>query len=85
MDNHNGTASGGPIREARLALHLSQEELARRADCSTVYVRLLESGYAPSQSDVIPRILRVLNEKRPGGNQVALKTASARDGRHAPE
>lgn len=85
MDSDNGRARGGSIRSARRALELSQEELARLAQCSTVYVRMLESGFTPSQSSVIPRILAVLNEKRPGGNQVALRTSAAGQGRHGSE
>jgi len=54
--------NGGSIRAARKAARLSQEQLARRGDCSTAYVRLLEGGYAPSHSDVLPRLLQALND-----------------------
>jgi predicted transcriptional regulator len=85
-NSNNGTASGGSIREARLALHLSQEDLARRADCSTVYVRMIEGGYTPTESSVIPRIMRALKEERPDrAGQVALTTSTAGQGRHEPE
>ena len=30
--------------------------------CSTGYVRLLESGFAPGRSDVLPRVIAVLND-----------------------
>ena len=83
--NTHATAEGGGIRAARRDAGLSRQKLASLADCSVSYLQLLEGGFTPADSSVIPRIMRVLNEKRPGGNQVALKTASARDGRHAPE
>lgn len=51
------------IRETRRTLRISQEQLAREADCSTVYVRLVESGYSPTVSDVIPRIIAVLAQR----------------------
>lgn len=85
LDTGSRKVEPNMIRETRKALRLSQEQLAREADCSTVYVRLLESGYAPGASDVVPRILAVLKEKRPGSaGQVAL-TNSAGTGRHGPE
>jgi transcriptional regulator with XRE-family HTH domain len=36
------------LRERRLAAGLSQEHLARLADCSTATVRIVERGYWPS-------------------------------------
>jgi predicted transcriptional regulator len=66
MVTDNGTGCGGSIRELRLNLGLSQEALARRADCSTVYIAHLERGYLPRHSDVLPRVMAVLNEIDPG-------------------
>jgi len=56
------TSRGGTIRERRLAIGISQEALARAADCSTAYVRVLERGYAPdpAASPVFQRVARVL-------------------------
>jgi transcriptional regulator with XRE-family HTH domain len=49
------------IREARQAQGLSQELLARRADCSFNSVRVYERGLVPTRrSEVLPRILEVL-------------------------
>lgn len=39
---------------------LSQAELAEAAVCSVSYIRLLERGFDPRFSDVLPRVLRVL-------------------------
>ena len=41
----------------------SQEQLAQAAGCSTGYIRLLEKGFDPRFSDVMPRIHEVLNTK----------------------
>ena len=60
------TAQPVDIRERRLDLGLSQERLARKADCSAAMVKLLERGFTPTRSAVLPRILRVLNEQSPG-------------------
>jgi transcriptional regulator with XRE-family HTH domain len=51
---------GGTLRDRRLALGLSQEKLARDAECSTAMVKLLERGFTPTHSEVLPRIERVL-------------------------
>ena len=58
----NGTASIGQsdLRAVRLELGLSQEKLARLADCSTKMVALLEGGYSPSGSAVLRRISETL-------------------------
>jgi ribosome-binding protein aMBF1 (putative translation factor) len=95
-DNHV-TEQVGSIRSARHDAGLSQEQLARRADCSTAYVRLIEAGYAPGRSDVIPRVLRALglktgekrpslslNESSPAGKPGSTKTTDA-GGRCAKE
>ena len=57
-DNASGGLGG--IRERRLAAGLSQERLARDADCSLAYVRLLEHGYRPDTGEVLGRIAHVL-------------------------
>jgi transcriptional regulator with XRE-family HTH domain len=48
------------IRHARRSLGLTQAALAEAAGCSVDYVRLLERGYAPRFSDVLPRLLEQL-------------------------
>ena len=61
--NANGTpASGVDLRARRRSLGLSQEAVARTAMCSTGYVRLLEAGFAPGRSDVLPRVIAALND-----------------------
>lgn len=77
---------GGHLRQARQALGLSQEALARRADCSTAYVRLLERGFEPQRSDVLPRIAQALglttipsNESRPPAQAPSTKSDSLKE------
>jgi transcriptional regulator with XRE-family HTH domain len=50
----------GSIRAARIDAGLSQQELAARAGCSVSFVGLLEGGYLPANSDVLPRVLSVI-------------------------
>jgi transcriptional regulator with XRE-family HTH domain len=51
---------GQVLRQRRKALGVSQEKLAREAACSTMSVRLFESGFLPERSDVLPRLLATL-------------------------
>jgi predicted transcriptional regulator len=69
MDNGNGIGALGGLRERRLNLGLSQEKLARAADCSTAMVKLLERGFTPTHSAVLPRILKALNDHAPAGGE----------------
>jgi transcriptional regulator with XRE-family HTH domain len=57
----------------RRALGLSQDTLARRADCSTAMVRLLEAGYQPDGSEVLGRIQSVLNSEDPAPRRSSKK------------
>ena len=70
MISAHATAGPGSIRDARKAAGLTQQQLAQRAGCSMAYVRVIEAGYTPAQSDVLPRVFAVLNEVEPdGGNR----------------
>jgi transcriptional regulator with XRE-family HTH domain len=60
MNTGNGTQESGSIRAGRRSAGLSQAQLADRVGCSTDYIRLLERGYMPRFSDVLPRVLEVL-------------------------
>lgn len=72
----NGNPAIGQLRGLRKAANLSQEALAREAGCSTASVKLFENGYAPNRSEVLPRILRVLNDHDPGDkSRAAVKIA----------
>jgi transcriptional regulator with XRE-family HTH domain len=51
------------VRTRRLAAGLSQERLARLADCSTSTVRLVEYGYRPSD-EMLSRIAIALGCSR---------------------
>lgn len=49
------------LRARRRSLRLSQQAVARLAECSIAMVRLLESGYRPdSESAVLARVESVL-------------------------
>lgn len=63
----NATPAFGPIRVLRKEAGMSQEQLARLADCSTGYVRVLEAGYMPASPEGAPayaRVLQALNDER---------------------
>ena len=58
----------GSIGQIRRAAGLSQERLARLADCSCAYVRVLERGYVPATPEDSPAYLRVLEALSVGPN-----------------
>lgn len=64
----NATPGIGPLRASRRAAGLSQQRLAELAGCSLTMIRVLESGYEPQNSDVMPRVAQVLNDAGPAGN-----------------
>jgi predicted transcriptional regulator len=53
---------GGQARARRCALGLTQEQLSRRAGCSTSSVRFLERGWTPSAA-MVKRIMRALERE----------------------
>jgi transcriptional regulator with XRE-family HTH domain len=57
----NGTPDIIDIRTRRLAAGLSQEKLARAAECALNSVRLFEKGYAPDPSPARDRVIAVLD------------------------
>jgi transcriptional regulator with XRE-family HTH domain len=59
---HDRWEGGQAIRRRREALGLSRERLAREVGCSTSYLQLLENGFAPAYSHVIPLLLAVLDD-----------------------
>jgi transcriptional regulator with XRE-family HTH domain len=63
------------LRAMRRDAGLSQQRVAELAHCSIATVALLERGYRPNTSDVLPRIVDALNEEgRPAGNGTPSKT-----------
>jgi transcriptional regulator with XRE-family HTH domain len=54
---------GDEIRKARLAAHLTQEELAFEADISRNYVSLLELNEKSPTVDVLLRIARAVGTR----------------------
>jgi len=85
MIANDSTDSARPIRDLRLAAGLSQEQLARLADCSTAYVRVLERGYEPdpATSPVYRRISNLLNDNGSAVNAAAAKSEPVESARHA--
>ncbi len=79
----NATAEiGANLRAARRAAGLSQQALAERAVCSVSMVRLVESGYEPDGSLVLPRIRLALrhyltNDEGPAANGPLATTSAA--------
>jgi transcriptional regulator with XRE-family HTH domain len=66
----------GGIRERRKRARLSQQALAERAGCSLSYVALLERGFVPDASDVLPRIEHVLDDLEPAGGELEGKVGA---------
>jgi transcriptional regulator with XRE-family HTH domain len=76
----NATSDSGALRQLRRTAGLTQQQVAFKADCSLSYIRLLEQGFLPEHSDVLPRVLRALelphDEERPGHHPEALQKGS---------
>jgi predicted transcriptional regulator len=80
INANDSPSTGGSLRQRRRRLNISQEDLARLADCSTGYVRLLERGFQPEHSDVLPRVIAALdslNDNAPGAQAGREVTTSA--------
>jgi transcriptional regulator with XRE-family HTH domain len=54
------SGTGTLLRRRRLALDLTQQELAKRADVAWSTYRALESGYRPAHSPSLHRVWDVL-------------------------
>lgn len=52
---------GNTIRKARLAKHLSQEELAEHLEVTPTHIKHIESGHRRPSIDLLFRICRLLN------------------------
>lgn len=78
---------GQLIKSQRLAEHLTQADLARRAEVSRTTLSRLESGKAPNvQADVLDRLLASLQilprvESGPSPSQARLQARQAHDSR----
>jgi len=59
---HRHTTTADALKAKRLRAGLSQQALAERSGASNAFIRLVESGYEPRRSALLPRIFRVLNE-----------------------
>lgn len=73
----NVSPQPGALRELRHRNGLSQQQLATIAGCSMSYVKLLEAGYTPSTGDVLPRIMRTLNDYEPAASGLVVKASTA--------
>jgi transcriptional regulator with XRE-family HTH domain len=82
MVNANANSEVGGLRKLRLTAGLTQQQLAQRAQCSIAIVRLLESGYRPGRSGVLPRLVAILeNDTTPLAGEAVSKTpAGSGDG-----
>jgi transcriptional regulator with XRE-family HTH domain len=84
MASVNATDRSGGLREQRRAAGLSQQRVAELAGCSLTFVRVLEAGYEPVTSNVLPRIEAVLDGRKtsegPAGNGTSAKLAVMGDG-----
>jgi transcriptional regulator with XRE-family HTH domain len=79
MVSAQATGEGGQLRERRRGAGITQQQLAERAHCSIAIVRLLEGGYQPARSHVLPRILAVLeNDASPAGKPGSVTTSAGR-------
>lgn len=67
---------GGDLRAQRRRAGLSQQELAQLAGCSLSYVALLEKGYRPAGSTVLPGIVAILNRETPEAADAGLSRSS---------
>lgn len=70
-------AESGGIGALRRSAGLTQQDLAERAACSIGMVRMLEAGAVPRQSEVLPRVIAVLNDGAPAGNGRDATTSTA--------
>jgi transcriptional regulator with XRE-family HTH domain len=63
MPNPNAppTRAGSVLRDARRRAGLTQERLARLADCSTNYVKQFEAGLEPANSPTLDSVWRVVD------------------------
>jgi transcriptional regulator with XRE-family HTH domain len=66
MGTANANGQVGGLREARRTAGLSQERLARMAGCSAGYIRMLEHGFQPTDSAVLPRLFKALSTTNEG-------------------
>jgi transcriptional regulator with XRE-family HTH domain len=49
------------LKARRRAAGLSRQRVANEAGCSLSHLQMLEGGYSPGRSDVLPRVLTVLD------------------------
>jgi predicted transcriptional regulator len=79
------TQAHADLRTRRENLHLSRERLARQADCSAISIELLEGGWRPKRSKVLPALIATLarleaaqtNEAAAGNGDLAKLGAGA--------
>jgi transcriptional regulator with XRE-family HTH domain len=69
------SAGLGSLRAQRRDAGLSQQQLAQLAGCSLSYVALLEKGYRPGDSTVLPGIVAILNGETPEASGAPRKSA----------
>lgn len=77
------TTRSGSIGRLRRELGLRQVDLARLSGCSLSYIGQLEAGFVPQRSEVIQRVLDVLDQAH-HDESAATNRASAKNGEATP-
>jgi predicted transcriptional regulator len=70
------TRSDG-LRDLRSRRGITQQRLAELAGCSLSMVRVLEGGLLPKRSDVLGRIVSVLNDEEIAAKRSPVPTSTA--------
>jgi predicted transcriptional regulator len=78
-------AVSGQIRARRLALGLTQDELARAVGCSCPMIGLFESGCVPRGSRVLGRVIDTLHELEHAGLVVPFRPRQSASDTWGPE
>lgn len=73
------TSESADIRQRRELLGLSREKLARQANCAAITIEMLEGGWRPKRSRVLPALLATLDRLERGLPQTDEAPATSRD------
>ena len=61
MGTNTSRPPADDLRGRRRATGLSRQQLAQEAGCSLSHLQMMESGYRPGNSAVLPRVLDALD------------------------
>ena len=62
MASTTESITGADLRAMRHAANKTRQQVAGEARCSLSMLGILEGGYIPERSDVLPRVLAALND-----------------------